>query len=868
MNCENNTSCAPEEFSCGQLCVASAFLCDGRQDCVDGTDEQQCGECREGLFQCSGTCLPLHLRCDGEYHCPDGEDEANCTDGSGECPADHLTCYSWFSYYCLHPAFFCDGRKDCTFGYDEQDCGECGEGLFHCKDDTCVPLHQRCDGTHHCPDGEDERECERCLGGSHHCAAEGVCLPASKLCDGLQDCRDGSDEICGDCLVNYSVVCGEGHCLHNIHLCDAHRDCGNGKDEQGCESCAEGRVLCPGGDSCIYSFQLCDGKVDCLNGTDEHECGLCGEDYFVCNDYTCVHQTFRCDGIDDCNDAEDEKHCEQCPEGVMRCREGRCIDSTRRCDGFADCDGIEDERNCTGCKLGVLCEGLLSSYCVPLEQMCDGRADCGSGADELLCEEYVENCPGLDFKCDDGTCVAARYRCDGERDCSSGEDEVNCDTCAGGAHYCADDTCIAAHHLCGADCIAPSEEQNCTSAAEECPAGLVWCGTGNCINPRFLCTEPWSSSPCPDDLRRQYCDDVTSLPVVHNLRSQCSQQYREVVRLRERSVVSPAHPQQDICDDYMETVDWSVICQMGIFCDHYGCYDDHLRSYQESTPRPGLQCSKCGGTTDLCWPSRWADDWRAGRLEQTTLKLMLLRQRADFADLQEVFSTPAADQRLYSLPPESLVYSCSLDNNPCDYRWFFTWPSDTHGMCYTFNARHSDNLTLLRPPATTAHVGPKNGLRLALTVHPGLSLLSPEVGLRVVVHNPYHLPVPDEQGFNVGPGASSVSVSRTINRRLGKPHWLCGEDPPSVPQYSTTVLAPFMLFPLTLRLQVCVEREKRDRCGCGEGASPVHDELPPPPLGLCSRQNATQKLCMELVQADYLSGLLQCDCPVACRSVD
>ena len=54
----------------------------------------------------------------------------------------------------------------------------------------------------------------------------------------------------------------------------------------------------------------------------------------------------------------------------------------------------------------------------------------------------------------------------------------------------------------------------------------------------------------------------------------------------------------------------------------------------------------------------------------------------------------------------------------------------------------------------------QNGLRLALAVHPGLSLLSPEIGLRVVVHNPYHLPVPDEQGFNVGPGASSVSVSR------------------------------------------------------------------------------------------------------------
>lgn len=28
---------------------------------------------------------------------------------------------------------------------------------------------------------------------------------------------------------------------------------------------------------------------------------------------------------------------------------------------------------------------------------------------------------------------------------------------------------------------------------------------------------------------------------------------------------------------------------------------------------------------------------------------------------------------------------------------------------------------------------------------------------------------------------------QTINRRLGKPHWSCREDPPSVPHYSTTV---------------------------------------------------------------------------------
>ncbi|MPC15366.1 Low-density lipoprotein receptor-related protein 1B [Portunus trituberculatus] len=479
---ENDSGqCGTGYLSCrDNTCFREHRACDAWKDCPDNTDEENC-TCGVGEYRCNGVeliCLSPNMVCDGVWQCPLDDDERNC----GKCQSGEWQCSSGL---CIRDYLRCDHAPDCYDQSDEMNCEEnstsCAAGEFACGE-LCVTSTFLCDGRQDCVDGADEQQCGECREGLFHCG--GTCLPLHLRCDGEYHCPDGEDEAnCRDCPMNYSLVCGDGHCLHNSYLCDAHRDCRNGRDERGCEACAEGRVLCSGDDTCIYSFQLCDGEIDCVNGTDELEC-------------------------------------EQCPEGVMRCSEGRCVDPTRRCDGYADCDGAHDERNCTGCKLGLLCEDLLSSYCVPLEQMCDGRADCGSGADELLCEEYVEACPGLDFRCDDGTCVAARYRCDGERDCSTGEDEI-------------------------------------------------------------------------------------------------------------------------------------------------------------------------------------------------------------------------------------------------------------------------------------------------------------------------------------------------INRRLGKPHWLCREDPPSVPHYSTTVCR-----------QVCVEREKRERCGCGEGASPVHDELLPPPLGLCSRQNATQKLCIDLVHADYLSRALQCDCPVACRTAE
>ena len=50
------SSCKKDEFACvsgGVSCVPSSWRCDGRGECEDGSDEENCNKCGSDKFNCN-----------------------------------------------------------------------------------------------------------------------------------------------------------------------------------------------------------------------------------------------------------------------------------------------------------------------------------------------------------------------------------------------------------------------------------------------------------------------------------------------------------------------------------------------------------------------------------------------------------------------------------------------------------------------------------------------------------------------------------------------------------------------------------------------------------------------------------------------
>lgn len=94
------TACGLNEATCmNGECVAKHEVCDGDQDCSDGSDEVRCGSgkeaknshgtqlsrdipdkgCEPNEYQCSNRrCVFKSWVCDGDDDCGDGSDEVTC----------------------------------------------------------------------------------------------------------------------------------------------------------------------------------------------------------------------------------------------------------------------------------------------------------------------------------------------------------------------------------------------------------------------------------------------------------------------------------------------------------------------------------------------------------------------------------------------------------------------------------------------------------------------------------------------------------------------------------------------------------------------------------------------------------------------
>ena len=268
LHLDNVTNLENASWSC--LLSSESYICDGQSQCL--TDECHCQDNQVDIFYCADDsgCITWDRLCDGVQDCLDGSDECFCP-GFIVFDADEIgTKICWSEHdYCAYSLTYVSNFTP--------EAGQCEQNGFTDK---------------HVTTARNINPIEICLGEIYlefyylfYNSATRVAEYCQANCSHVENFDDGWIRFCSHITkgfhMDYEFVCEEEYVMnqrnnprfHISQICDGKFDCENQYDERNCPLLD--RFYCSPNQTAewVHVDKVCDNIKDCINGTDE--CGVC-----------------------------------------------------------------------------------------------------------------------------------------------------------------------------------------------------------------------------------------------------------------------------------------------------------------------------------------------------------------------------------------------------------------------------------------------------------------------------------------------------------------------------------------------------------------------------------------------------------------
>ncbi|KAK6179325.1 hypothetical protein SNE40_011713 [Patella caerulea] len=204
---------------------------------------------------------------------------------------------------------------------------------------------------------------------------------------------------------------------------------------------------------------------------------------------------------------------------------------------------------------------------------------------------------------------------------------------------------------------------------------------------------------------------------------------------------------------------------------------------------------------------------------------------------------------------KTFMISCKYGGYQCSPHNFTTFHNHKYGNCFTFN--HPDKGESLK----AKFPGPLFGLSLELYLEQNeyIPALSPEAGVKVVVHPRNTMPFPVDEGISVSPGyATSIGLNAVEMIRLEPPHSDCATKGLIDDLYMKNLNTNYSKLSC---MNSCYQMLIIEECNCSDPTLYVENRN-----NVCNMTNHNIASCAQNIKTSRQADYEACDtkCPQAC----